>query len=249
MSDPAGPSEHMRCRSLMRRDRTQRSSCRAPASAQGLFDFLFRAAAPGPAAQRQRLCRSAPIPAQRRSASAAAGPSGIGGHVLRAAVRRALLPDPARRAAPIPRSSAIRSARRPRPDVLRRRHRPCRRQRRQPLCELRNAFAYRERIVDNCTCNGRDPYGLVTLNRPTIRRCAPATSSRPTRASSPTMATAGATPSSRRSSPIPACRRNGDSGWRRPGSRRTTRRRSRRRRCARRRRRSDDRDRRVQLDR
>jgi hypothetical protein len=29
---------------------------------------------------------------------------------------------------------------------------------------LRNAFAYRERIVDNCTCNGRDPYGLVTLN-------------------------------------------------------------------------------------
>ena len=29
---------------------------------------------------------------------------------------------------------------------------------------LRNAFAYRERVVDNCTCNGRDPYGLVTLN-------------------------------------------------------------------------------------
>jgi Protein of unknown function (DUF2865) len=29
---------------------------------------------------------------------------------------------------------------------------------------LRNAFAFRERTVDNCTCNGRDPYGLVTLN-------------------------------------------------------------------------------------
>jgi hypothetical protein len=29
---------------------------------------------------------------------------------------------------------------------------------------LRNAFAYRERVVDNCSCNGRDPYGLVTLN-------------------------------------------------------------------------------------
>lgn len=29
---------------------------------------------------------------------------------------------------------------------------------------LRNAFAYRERTVDNCTCNGRDPYGLVALN-------------------------------------------------------------------------------------
>jgi Protein of unknown function (DUF2865) len=29
---------------------------------------------------------------------------------------------------------------------------------------LRTAFAYRERVVQNCTCNGRDPYGLVTLN-------------------------------------------------------------------------------------
>ena len=37
---------------------------------------------------------------------------------------------------------------------------------------LRNAFAYRERTVDNCTCNGRDAYGLVTLNTaedPTLR--------------------------------------------------------------------------------
>jgi hypothetical protein len=37
---------------------------------------------------------------------------------------------------------------------------------------LRNAFAYRERIVENCTCNGRDPYGLVTLSTtddPTLR--------------------------------------------------------------------------------
>ncbi|MBX9777466.1 MAG: DUF2865 domain-containing protein [Xanthobacteraceae bacterium] len=29
---------------------------------------------------------------------------------------------------------------------------------------LRTAFAYRERVVQNCTCNGRDPYGLVALN-------------------------------------------------------------------------------------
>jgi hypothetical protein len=28
---------------------------------------------------------------------------------------------------------------------------------------LRNAFAYRERTVENCTCNGRDAYGLVPL--------------------------------------------------------------------------------------
>jgi hypothetical protein len=37
---------------------------------------------------------------------------------------------------------------------------------------LRNAFAYRERMVANCTCNGRDPYGLVTLDAtadPTLR--------------------------------------------------------------------------------
>jgi hypothetical protein len=37
---------------------------------------------------------------------------------------------------------------------------------------LRNAFAYRERVVANCTCNGRDPYGLVTLDAtadPTLR--------------------------------------------------------------------------------
>jgi len=37
---------------------------------------------------------------------------------------------------------------------------------------LRNAFAYRERIVENCSCNGRDPYGLVTQSTtddPTLR--------------------------------------------------------------------------------
>jgi hypothetical protein len=37
---------------------------------------------------------------------------------------------------------------------------------------LDNAFAYRERTVADCTCNGRDPYGLVTLNPesdPTLR--------------------------------------------------------------------------------
>jgi hypothetical protein len=37
---------------------------------------------------------------------------------------------------------------------------------------LRNAFAYRERVVENCTCNGRDAYGLVTpsvIDDPTLR--------------------------------------------------------------------------------
>lgn len=38
--------------------------------------------------------------------------------------------------------------------------------------ESQNAFAYRQRVVDNCTCNGRDPFGLVTLDvnsDPTLR--------------------------------------------------------------------------------
>jgi hypothetical protein len=37
---------------------------------------------------------------------------------------------------------------------------------------LQNAFAYRDRVVDGCTCNGRDAFGLVTLsaaNDPTLR--------------------------------------------------------------------------------
>jgi hypothetical protein len=37
---------------------------------------------------------------------------------------------------------------------------------------LPNAFAYRERTVENCTCNGRDAYGIVTPNvasDPTLR--------------------------------------------------------------------------------
>jgi hypothetical protein len=37
---------------------------------------------------------------------------------------------------------------------------------------LRNAFAFRQRVAENCTCNGRDPYGLVRLDvasDPTLR--------------------------------------------------------------------------------
>lgn len=38
--------------------------------------------------------------------------------------------------------------------------------------DLENAFVYRERTVDGCTCNGRTPYGLATLDAhddPTLR--------------------------------------------------------------------------------
>ena len=37
---------------------------------------------------------------------------------------------------------------------------------------LQNAFAYRDRVVEGCTCNGRDAFGLVTLSAesdPTLR--------------------------------------------------------------------------------
>jgi hypothetical protein len=37
---------------------------------------------------------------------------------------------------------------------------------------LANAFAYRDRVVDGCTCNGRDAFGVVTLSvaaDPTLR--------------------------------------------------------------------------------
>jgi hypothetical protein len=38
--------------------------------------------------------------------------------------------------------------------------------------DLENAFAYRERLVDSCTCNGKEPFGLVRVdvkNDPTLR--------------------------------------------------------------------------------
>src|SRR5271170_4267644 len=38
--------------------------------------------------------------------------------------------------------------------------------------ELNTAFLYRKRLVANCTCNGKDPFGLTTLdvnNDPTLR--------------------------------------------------------------------------------
>jgi len=38
--------------------------------------------------------------------------------------------------------------------------------------DLENAFVYRQKIVAGCTCNGRDPFGLVTLDAasdPTLR--------------------------------------------------------------------------------
>ena len=129
-------------------------------------------------------------------------------HFLRAALRRPLFPDPAPRRAN-PGSSAIRSARRPRPAFSGSAIDHAVASNGSRYAVARNAFAYREKVVDNCTCNGRDAYGLVTLN--VDRRSVPALRrhrrhqrglcrlqrQRPR-----------ATPSSRRSSPIPDCRRS-----------------------------------------
>jgi hypothetical protein len=38
---------------------------------------------------------------------------------------------------------------------------------------LKNAFVYRERVVSDCTCNGKDPYGLAPIavnSDPTLQR-------------------------------------------------------------------------------
>lgn len=43
----------------------------------------------------------------------------------------------------------------------------------QKYMSIPNALVYRTKIVDDCTCNGRDPYGVVTVdleNDPTLRR-------------------------------------------------------------------------------
>jgi hypothetical protein len=42
----------------------------------------------------------------------------------------------------------------------------------QLYSQMPNALAYRTKVVDNCSCNGRDPFGVVTVdleNDPTLR--------------------------------------------------------------------------------
>ena len=49
--------------------------------------------------------------------------------------------------------------------------------------DLDNAFAYRDKVVDNCTCNGKDASrARARRRRPRIRPCGRATSSPPTTA-------------------------------------------------------------------
>lgn len=139
-----------------------------PASAQGLFDFLFRGRRPGPPPNASSYADPYPGHAGERRA----GPSGIAGtFCVRLCdgryfpVQRASGANPAQlcnsfcpaaetkmfSGAGIDYAVASDGSR---------------------YASLRNAFAYRERTVENCTCNGRDPYGLVTLDAtadPTLR--------------------------------------------------------------------------------
>ena len=92
--------------------------------------------------------------------------------LLRPAVRWPLFPAPAAR-----RHDAGRSVQRllpgdPDQGILRRRYRGCPRSRRTRYAALPNAFVYRERLVGDCSCNGRTSYGLANLDAardPTLR--------------------------------------------------------------------------------
>jgi hypothetical protein len=67
--------------------------------------------------------------------------------------------------------------------------------------ELATAFAYREKIVPGCTCNGKDLFGLVTTPAAKTPLCGPATSLRPMQGSWPTTAASAARRSRLRASP------------------------------------------------
>ena len=224
----------------------------APASAQGLFDFLFR-----PPRRRARRPPPAPMPTPFRASIRGLDrgdpePSGIGrrrcsacGCATDATSRSSATP------APTPRSSATRSARPPRPRCSPAAASTTPSPATAPAtrtCD--NAFAYRERTVENCTCNGRDPYGLVTLS-PTER--SDAAQRRHRRDQRRLRRLQRQRPAQRRVHadrilfrPVGGV---AASGWRRPGSRRATPRRCRRRRSASGGAVQDRRGRRVQLDR
>jgi len=141
----------------------------APASAQGLFDFLFGSRRPGPPPNASSYADPYPgHEGDRRSA-----PSGLAGtFCVRVCDGRYF---------PIQRNAGANAAQ------LCSSFCPASQTRvfsgggidhaaatdGTRYASLRNAFAYRERTVENCTCNGRDPYGLVTLNStedPTLRQ-------------------------------------------------------------------------------
>jgi len=140
----------------------------SPASAQGLFDFLFgapRPAPPSPATSHEdpfgtrtepglrvdsgpavafcvRLCDGRYFPIQRSSGANAAQVCGAFCPATRTKVFAGGAIDSA---------SASDGSR---------------------YKDLPTAFAYRERTVPDCTCNGKDPYGLVTTDAnedPTLR--------------------------------------------------------------------------------
>jgi Protein of unknown function (DUF2865) len=131
-----------------------------PASAQGLFDFLFRGQRrPGPPPNANAYADPYPgFEGERRSAS-----GGFGNFCVRLCDGRYFPIQRSGNTNPAQLCSSFCPAAETRmysgsgidhavaSDGTR-------------YASLRTAFAYRERVVANCTCNGRDPYGLVTLN-------------------------------------------------------------------------------------
>lgn len=140
-----------------------------PASAQGLFDFLFRGRRPGPPPNANAYAD--PFPGHEGERRA--GPSGIAGtFCVRLCdgryfpVQRSAGTNPAQLCNSFCPAAETRMYSGPGID-----HAVAGDGTR--YASLRTAFAYRERVVENCTCNGRDPYGLVTLNSiedPTLRQ-------------------------------------------------------------------------------
>ena len=136
------------------------------ASAQGLFDFFFGSPRTSPNSY------SDPNPPNGRPDS---GPrydrarrSPIACACATAASSRS-----SARAARTRRRSAARSARRPAPSLLRQ-HASITRSASDGTryADLPNAFVYRDRLVADCTCNGKDAFGLVTTTTnddPTLR--------------------------------------------------------------------------------
>jgi hypothetical protein len=133
-----------------------------PASAQGLFDFLFRGQRGGPPSNASPYADPSYPGYDRERISGA--PSGIAGtFCVRLCDGRYFPIQRSGSASPAQLCSSFCPAAETRTfsgagidhavagDGSR-------------YASLRTAFAYRERVVQGCTCNGRDPYGLVALN-------------------------------------------------------------------------------------
>ena len=126
-------------------------------------------------------CRSRPTPPPTRASpiSASGQPRPFlrrrrrSGRLLRAAVRRALLPRSSATPTRTRSRSAMHSARQPRPrcSTAARSTSPMR-PTGSGYRDLDNAFVYRQKVVEGCSCNGKASFGLARIHvaaDPTLR--------------------------------------------------------------------------------